>query len=76
MGSRVRPLPTATVAEREMPKSSWQTFWAGWHLFWADLRKTMAERVTATLPGAGGGVAAALMTGERGGKIPYVISAS
>ncbi len=73
--SRVRPLPTATVAEREMPKSSWQTFWAGWHLFWADLRKTIAERVTATLPGAGGGVAAALMTGERG-AIPKEVTAA
>jgi competence protein ComEC len=64
--SRVRPLLAATAAEREAPKSSWQVFWAGWHLFWGDLRKAMAERVTAALPGTSGGVAAALMTGERG----------
>ncbi len=73
--SRVRPLSTMTAAEREAPESSWQAFWAGWHLFWADLRKATAERVTAALPGANGGVAAALMTGERG-AIPKEVTAA
>ncbi|HEX9771072.1 MAG TPA: ComEC/Rec2 family competence protein [Kiloniellales bacterium] len=47
---------------------SWQTAWARW-------RQVVARRVLAVLPDAEGGIAAALMTGERGAIPPEVIAA-
>ena len=50
------------------PAAAWQTAWARW-------RQTIARRVLAVLPGADGGIAAALMTGERGAIPPQVVAA-
>ncbi len=47
---------------------SWQTAWARW-------RQVVVRRVLAVLPDATGGIAAALMTGERGAIPPEVIAA-
>jgi competence protein ComEC len=48
--------------------ASWQTAWSRW-------RQVVARRVLAALPGAEGGIAAALMTGERGAIPSEVITA-
>ena len=45
-----------------------------WHLAWSRLRQAVAGRVVAALPGAEGGLAAALMTGESRGNIRLSIS--
>jgi competence protein ComEC len=46
-----------------------------WHLAWARLRQAVAGRVLDALPGAPGGLAAALMTGDRG-AIPEEVTAA
>lgn len=51
--------------EAAAPESS-ESLLASWHLWWAGLRAAVAARVLAELPGDGGAVAAALMTGDRG----------
>jgi len=38
-----------------------------WHLAWAGLRQSVTERIAAALEGPAGAVAAALVTGQRGG---------
>jgi competence protein ComEC len=43
-----------------------------WRLWWAGLRQTVTARITATLDGPRGAVAAALITGQRGG-IPEAV---
>lgn len=48
---------------------------AAWRLFVARLRHVMTERILAILPGGTGGVAAALITGERG-PIPADLNAA
>jgi len=48
---------------------------SGFALSLAALRDRIAQRVTTELPGAEGGIAAALMTGERGAIPPDVIEA-
>lgn len=48
---------------------------AAWRLFVARLRHAMTERILAVLPGGAGGVAAALITGERG-PIPAELNAA
>lgn len=48
--------------------ASWQTAWSRW-------RQVVAGRVLDALPGASGGIAAALMTGERGAIPPAVTTA-
>ncbi|HUC60878.1 MAG TPA: ComEC/Rec2 family competence protein, partial [Alphaproteobacteria bacterium] len=48
---------------------------SGFSLWLASLRDRIAARVTAQLPGAEGGIAAALMTGERGYIPPDVVEA-
>jgi competence protein ComEC len=45
---------------------------AAWRLWWADLRQTVAQRIAGKLDGAAGGVAVALVTGQRGG-IPEAV---
>lgn len=39
---------------------------SGWSVWWSGLRHDISRRVMAAVPGEGGAVAAALMTGERG----------
>lgn len=48
---------------------------SGFALWLAALRDRIAARVTSQLPGAEGGIAAALMTGERGAIPPDVVEA-
>ncbi len=45
-----------------------------WRNYWNGLRRAVAARVTETLPGREGAVAAALLTGERGAIPEEVIS--
>jgi len=45
---------------------------AAWHLWWAGLRQTVAQRIAAKLEGPAGAVAVALVTGQRGG-IPEAV---
>ena len=55
--------PPDGVAE---PGSTWlHEAAAQWHLAWTRLRQAVAARVLDSLSGAAGGIAAALMTGER-----------
>jgi hypothetical protein len=48
---------------------------ASWHTTWARWRQAIARRVLQVLPSASGGIAAALMTGDRGAIPAEVISA-
>jgi len=45
---------------------------AAWHLWWAGLRQTVAQRIAAKLEGPAGAVAVARVTGQRGG-IPEAV---
>ncbi len=49
--------------------------WAGVQTAWARWRQAIAQRILAALPGPAGGIAAALMTGERGAIPPEAIAA-
>ncbi len=62
--------PTAGPADSSVDAwiAAWQTAWARW-------RQAIARRVLEVLPNAAGGIAAALMTGERGAIPREVISA-
>ncbi len=65
----VSPLAPEAVAGRS-PGAAGDTVLPGFsRLWWTRLRHAIAERVLAVLPGPPGAVAAALMTGERGGII-------
>ena len=50
-----------------LPPARAPTLWEGLQLGLQDLRLTMTARIAAALPGSAGGIAAALVTGERGG---------
>lgn len=69
---RLSEPPAGAAAARD---SSWQGLGEAWHLNWAKLRQTVAGRVLDALPGSAGGIAAALMTGERGAIPDGVIAA-
>lgn len=61
---------------RAPSEAAWlATIHADWQLLWASWRRAVAQRVLAALPGAVGGIAAALMTGERGAIPREVIAA-
>ena len=50
-----------------LPPARDPTLWERVELGLQDLRLTMTARIAAALPGSGGGIAAALVTGQRGG---------
>ncbi|MGD1880054.1 MAG: ComEC/Rec2 family competence protein [Kiloniellaceae bacterium] len=56
----------------EAPPDSAASLLDGWRLWWAGLRQTVALRIAAVLDGPTGGVAVALITGQRGG-IPEAV---
>jgi competence protein ComEC len=60
--------PAADAPAADALAAYWQTAWSRW-------RHAVARRVLEVLPGATGGIAAALMTGERDAIPPEVIAA-